>query len=440
MYKLSFYFLLASSCIVAQNNQPDVLMKGPINILDGGVVDGVIENEEIIQRSKIDYEYVRRADYVWSKRVFSRIDGREKINHVLFFPPDKFLEDFTETPPQNLNELENAKSWVRHRERRSLWTIIAENLMSGELTMYLVSDSLDFNFAMEDGYSFKYPLIKPGNSSSPYFDNGAYRSMINKRIGIFQNGSTWFGSFKGNDNFAWETIPSITSFKEWCDTLSARDKDINEVGADWSPGVQIDMLDPKFEQAWNRAMVITKSSGVPVNLEKLPKTYFLTSDMIVSYNIKEDWFFDKERSILDRRIIAIAPVAKFTIDSSKISGRGGLLVKSPVNGKFEAADLSGKKISITNNTKLAEHELFWLYFPDLRDVLVNYFVYNENSDSQWMSFDDLFWKRKFSSTIYRVSDKFDREIEDYKYGVDALYESERIKDDIRTWEIDVWNY
>jgi hypothetical protein len=39
-----------------------------------------------------------------------------------------------------------------------------------------------------------------------------------------------------------------------------------------------------------------------------------------------------------------------------------------------------------------------------------------------------------------VSDKFDREIEDYKHGVDALYEAERIKDDIRKWEIDVWNY
>ncbi|HBW85546.1 MAG TPA: gliding motility protein GldN, partial [Crocinitomicaceae bacterium] len=42
--------------------------------------------------------------------------------------------------------------------------------------------------------------------------------------------------------------------------------------------------------------------------------------------------------------------------------------------------------------------------------------------------------------IYRVSDKFDREIEDYKFGVDALYEAERIKEQIREWEINVWNY
>jgi hypothetical protein len=57
-----------------------------------------------------------------------------------------------------------------------------------------------------------------------------------------------------------------------------------------------------------------------------------------------------------------------------------------------------------------------------------------------MSMDDLFWKRKFNSTIYKVSDKFDREIQDYKYGVDALYEAERIKEEIRKWEHDVWNF
>ena len=72
--------------------------------------------------------------------------------------------------------------------------------------------------------------------------------------------------------------------------------------------------------------------------------------------------------------------------------------------------------------------------------MVQYYVYNDKSDAQWMSFDDLFWKRQFNAQIYKTSDKFDREIEDYKYGVDALYEAERIKDEVRKWEIDVWNY
>jgi hypothetical protein len=84
--------------------------------------------------------------------------------------------------------------------------------------------------------------------------------------------------------------------------------------------------------------------------------------------------------------------------------------------------------------------MFWLYFPQLRNVIVNYFVYNEQSDAQWMSFDDLFWKRLFSAQIYKATDQFDRDIEDYRYGVDALYEAQKIKETMRTWETDLWHY
>ncbi|MFM8243413.1 MAG: hypothetical protein ACKN86_11460, partial [Crocinitomicaceae bacterium] len=144
-----------------------------------------------------------------------------------------------------------------------------------------------------------------------------------------------------------------------------------------------------------------------------------------------------------RRIIAIAPVAKFVYDKTKTaSGRHGLVVKNPYSdkGDLSSGDLVGAKIPLSAATIYAEYELFWLYFPELRNVMVNYYIYNDQNDSQWMSFDDMFWKRRFNAQIYRVSDKFDREIEDYKFGVDALYEAERIKEQIREWEINVWNY
>ena len=85
-------------------------------------------------------------------------------------------------------------------------------------------------------------------------------------------------------------------------------------------------------------------------------------------------------------------------------------------------------VDILDNVGLTEEkEMFWLYFPELRNVIVNYYTYNDKSDAQWMTFDDLFWKRKFNAQIYRTSDKFDRNIEDYRFGVDALREAERIK-------------
>ncbi|NBP30509.1 MAG: gliding motility protein GldN, partial [Flavobacteriia bacterium] len=48
--------------------------------------------------------------------------------------------------------------------------------------------------------------------------------------------------------------------------------------------------------------------------------------------------------------------------------------------------------------------------------------------------------RLFSAQIYKATDQFDRDIEDYRYGVDALYEAQKIKETMRTWETDLWHY
>ena len=172
-------------------------------------------------------------------------------------------------------------------------------------------------------------------------------------------------------------------------------------------------------------------------------SYWVTSKCIVGYNIKEDWFFDKQRSVLDRRIIAIAPVVKFGVDlddDGNSTGERGDLLLYPPTDQETLHYYDGKSEILPYEGQVEDRELFWLYFPHLRNHMVQYYVYNDKSDAQWMSFDDLFWKRQFSAQIYKTTDKFDRDIEDYKYGVDALYEAERIKDEIRKWEIDVWNY
>lgn len=110
---------------------------------------------------------------------------------------------------------------------------------------------------------------------------------------------------------------------------------------------------------------------------------------------------------MDVRIIGIAPVV-YNID--------------------ETGAVSGLK------------ELFWLYFPECRYVFQNFFVQNKDNDAQRMSFDDLFWKRMFQSYVIKSSNLYDREIDSYKAGVDALLEAERIKEEIFTFEHDLWNF
>lgn len=448
--KICFFIISPLISFAQVNNGSD--MRGPINNLPGGVIDGVVLKEDIPVRSKVEYEHVREADYVWSKRVFSRIDGREKLNHTLFFPAD-FINQSEYEFPLKPEEVSSNTNWLRNQERLSLWTIIEKHLMLGDLTLFKVrSEETPLN---EDGYQFKYPLTRI--TKNDFFDNSKYREELSKCLTFGKPGVFWTIDDPNNPG---SRLPlkrgTNPTFQSWLDSLtivtptSAVEVQNNNTSITVFDQLSIWSQDPKqrakMENAWNNAK--------PLSPLKMPaELRYITSSSISAYNIKEDWFFDKERSVLDRRIIAIAPVAKYRYSDPEEGeepepiDRYDAFLFVDTDGDLKILDTDPNDNTrvilqpfVGGKERVIEKEMFWLYFPELRDVIINYYVYNEQSDSQWMSFDDVFWKRKFSSTIYKVSDKFDREIEDYKYGVDALYEAEKIKEDIRKWEIDVWNY
>ena len=83
-------------------------------------------------------------------------------------------------------------------------------------------------------------------------------------------------------------------------------------------------------------------------------------------------------------------------------------------------------------------QMFWLYFPELRKVLINEEVYNPYNFGQRLTYDDVFMKRQFSSLIYKVDNTYDRRIEDYVEGLDALLEAEDIKNTLMDYEHNLW--
>jgi gliding motility associated protien GldN len=133
-------------------------------------------------------------------------------------------------------------------------------------------------------------------------------------------------------------------------------------------------------------------------------------DKVIGFRVKEDWFFDRQRSVMDVRIIGIAPVIYAIAEDGTI--REG-------------------------NIKMP---LFWIYYPEARKLLCNAEVFNRDNDSERRSFDDIFQKRLFGSYIYKESNVYDRRIEDYKQGLSALLESEKIKSDIVSFEHDMWEF
>jgi len=141
---------------------------------------------------------------------------------------------------------------------------------------------------------------------------------------------------------------------------------------------------------------------------KAPIKTETTTDKVWKYWIKEDWFFDRQRSVLDVRIIGLCPL---------------------VEKKTETGESTG-----------ADKALFWIYFPQARPVFAKEEVYMRHNDAERRTMDDIFWKRMFSSYIRKETNVYDRTIGEYATGLDALLESERIKGEIFNYEHDLWHY
>ncbi len=128
---------------------------------------------------------------------------------------------------------------------------------------------------------------------------------------------------------------------------------------------------------------------------------------VTKFRLKEDWFFDEETSTIQVRIIGLAPI----------------LDKYDPNGNY-----------------LTSYPMYWIYYPDLRPILVRHEVYNIRNDAERMSWEDLMEFRMFGSTIIKESNVYDRTIQAYAAGIDGLLEAERIKNEIFLFEHDLWSY
>jgi len=152
------------------------------------------------------------------------------------------------------------------------------------------------------------------------------------------------------------------------------------------------------------------NAGIAIDPQYIVKTD-LTSQDVSDYKIKGFWYFDKRQSELKYRLLGICPVTPdvFTI------------------GKEEQDYI----------------ELFWVYFPAVRDILHDAKAFNDRNSAMPISFDHLLNSRRFNGVIYKEENVYgDREIADYMRDNSQmqLLESERVKDKIRDFEQDMWNY
>ena len=147
----------------------------------------------------------------------------------------------------------------------------------------------------------------------------------------------------------------------------------------------------------------------------VPAEYILKQDLtaadVTQYKIKGYWYFDKRQSELKYRLLGICPVTP--------------------------------DVYTMNADEKDYIELFWVFFPNAREVLHEGKAFNDKNSAIPISFDQILNSRRFNAIIYKEENMYgDREIKDYMKdnAQNQLLESERVKEKIRNFEEDMWNY
>jgi gliding motility associated protien GldN len=149
--------------------------------------------------------------------------------------------------------------------------------------------------------------------------------------------------------------------------------------------------------------------------EKISDEYIVRTELqaadVDAYKVVGYWYFDKRQGEMKYRLLGICPVVP--------------------------------DIYTMENEEKDYIELFWVYFPAARDVLHRNLAFNERNSAMSITFDHLLNSRRFNGVIYKEENVYgDREIDEYlkENAQMQLLESERVKEKIRNFEQDMWNY
>lgn len=134
-------------------------------------------------------------------------------------------------------------------------------------------------------------------------------------------------------------------------------------------------------------------------------TISITAKDVKFWELRTDWYFDKSRGELRHRLLGISPV-------------------------------------VENPKTLDRYNLFWIWYPSARKKLASSPAYIRQNQLQHLNYDQVLNMRFFNSVIFKEDNDYDRTIEEYKRSstLDQLLEADRIKNKLRNFEAELWEY
>ena len=272
------------------------------------------------------------------------------------------------------------------------------DILMGKMTWEIIDLSERINF----------PLYFPVDTASIGLDR---RSLFDVLIKAIRNGDITdvYSDSYFNTKQTYKDIQALMSYYQITDEGR---KQINtlDLGKKYE---YINGNDPIRKEEPYR---LTSDDCKKLNKDGISEEYIIKNDItaekVSQYQIKGYWYFDKRQSELKYRLLGICPVIPdvFTMNSDE------------------------------NDVLIP---LFWVFFPAARDVLNEAKTFNDRNSAMSISFDQILNSRRFNGVIYQEENVYgDRSIASYMKdnAQNQLLESERVKEKIRNFEQDMWNY
>ncbi len=209
-----------------------------------------------------------------------------------------------------------------------------------------------------------------------------------------------------------KTLKDMSSSFTYIDTLQSG---IDEMNANGIENYKSRVV-PEIVKKDKKGKIISVTPATTVAASKVLDPQYinkqdLTPGDVTGYKIKGFWYFDKRQGELKYRLLGLCPVAP------------------------EAKERNAENPDLI--------EMFWVYFPTVRDLLHDAKSFNNRNSAMPIDFDHILNSRRFNAVIYQEENvQGDRTIEAYMKDNSQmqLLESDRIKDKIRDFEQDMWCY
>ena len=355
------------------------------NILNAVDPSEIGKKDKIQQRQdedkKLEYGYVDDRDILFSKVIWEVVDLSQKVNFPYLYPTDTSLVG---------------------NERRPLIHHLIQGMKNNKITKIYADGKFNEPVSYQelaDAKTFKNSYIN--NKGKNFISDSGGREEVVK-INNISLGEDYDSFLENQTDEFGEGFSSISEWKTWMDTQV-------------DLGLMDDTVIKNYNIAEENAIMRYFSDEYG---DKYVSTDYFDYEMVSAYAIKGIWYFDKKVAELKYRPLAIAPIAWETINWS--------------DEQFLKPEDRNPPV-----------ELFWIYYPDARDVLQKSYVFSDKNSFVRKSFDELINARRFHTVVYLEENMYeDRELSDYVQDDPfmRLLESERIKEKIRNFEHDMWSW